>query len=108
MATNLAIPADPQSPPRGNAQPTDDRFEWESDVDAIMRHMLENREIEDDQRAGWDRWWLIDRPEEPRDAGRAPMDDARDVQPFDRDMAIRRRDIQPQGGPEFISPRRPE
>ncbi|HYC48642.1 MAG TPA: hypothetical protein VED01_24465 [Burkholderiales bacterium] len=30
---------------------------YESDVDALIRTMLERQDIREDQQAAWDRWW---------------------------------------------------
>jgi hypothetical protein len=32
--------------------------EYESDVDAVIRTMLERDDIRQDQQVAWDRWWL--------------------------------------------------
>jgi len=49
--------------PAGSRWPIHKRpGEYESDVDALIRAMLERDDVRQDQQVAWDRWWLDPAP----------------------------------------------
>ena len=69
----------------------------ESEADALIRQLLTLKHIAEDQRKGYQRWWKIDKPQQPRDQI-LPLDANKDIQQLDRDSGIERRNMRGQGG----------
>lgn len=69
----------------------------ESDVDALIRQLVKDDGIAQDQRKGYQLWWKIDKPDQIPDATMTVGDD-RDIQQLDKDSGIERRNMRGQGG----------
>ena len=67
---------------------------YESEIDALMRKMRQEPEIEAERQRNWRHWWQANPL--PRDATNA--NDAVQTQDIERDMAYASRRAQPQGG----------
>ena len=69
----------------------------ESDVDALIRQLVKDDGIAQDQRKGYQRWWKIDKPHQALDQTQ-PIGANKDIQQLDRDSGIERRNMRGQGG----------
>lgn len=70
-------------------------YEYESEIDALMRKMREDPKIEAERQRNWEHWWQPDRSR-ARDAAA----EAEELGPAaaERDMAYAARRADPQGG----------
>ncbi len=69
-------------------------YAYESEIDALMRQMRKEPEIEAERRRNWSYWWQID----PAQRDSAYVNDAVKTQEIEHDMAYVSRRAQPQGG----------
>lgn len=69
----------------------------ESEVDALIRQLVKNENIANDQRLGYQRWWKIMQPAQALDQIEREASN-RDLQQLDRDSAIEQRNLRKQGG----------
>jgi hypothetical protein len=74
-------------------------YEYESEIDALMRKMREDPKIEAERQRNWEHWWQPDRSR-ARDTSLNAAQEADDLGAAhnERDMAYAARRADPQGG----------
>lgn len=72
-------------------------YEYESEIDALMRKMRDDPRIEAERQRNWEHWWQPDQARaRARDA--ASIDEELGAAHNERDMAYATRRADPQGG----------